>query len=84
MDEKQGSWLDNHLVPGWRDGWRWWSNQALFAAGVFGSMVAASPDLLIQLSAMLGGASHVQALVISAVILILVLRMWNQGKTDGE
>jgi hypothetical protein len=77
-------WLDRHLVPGWRESWRWWSNQALIAGGAFAAMVAHSPDLLINLSALLGGGDHLQALVVVAVISILVLRMWNQSEADGE
>lgn len=84
MVSKLGNWLDKHLVPGWRKSWLWWSNQALILAGVISSVVVAAPDLLVQFTALLGGTAHAQAVVIALIVLVWVLRTWNQGATDGE
>lgn len=83
-DKKPTGWLDKHLVPGWRQSWRWWSNQALLLAGTISTVVVAAPDLLVQFTALLGGTAPTQATVIAVIVLIWLLRTWNQGSNDGQ
>lgn len=77
-------WLDTHLVAGWQDSWRWFSMQALAVGGTAAATVAAYPDLLITLAAMLGGTPRLQAVVVACVIGVIALRLWNQGADDAD
>lgn len=74
--------LDKHLVEGWRDSWRWFSVQAAAVGGTAAATVAAYPDLLITLAAMLGGTPQLQAVVIALVMVVVALRLWNQEDAD--
>jgi len=77
-------WLDAHLVPGWRESWRWFSVQAALVFGAIGTAIAGNPELLPLLAAMLGGSEIVQAIVLAAAFAVIVLRFWNQEADDGE
>lgn len=74
--------LDKHLVPEWRESWRWFSVQATAVGGTAAATVAAYPDLLITLAAMLGGTPRLQAAVVALVILVIALRLWRQTDED--
>lgn len=76
--------LEKHLVPEWRDSWRWFSVQSAAVAGTAAATVAGYPELLVTLSAMMGGTPELQALVIAFVIVVIALRLWNQEADDGE
>lgn len=76
------NWLDKYLVSDWRDSWRWFSVQAAAVGGTAAATVAAYPDLLITLAAMLGGTPQLQAVVIALVMVIIALRLWNQEDAD--
>lgn len=77
-------WLDRHLVPGWRDSWRWWGNQATVAWGAVSAAVVAVPDGLPQLAMLMGGAPRLQAVIVGISLLIIVLRMWNQEDSNDD
>lgn len=75
-------WLDKHFVSDWQDGWRWWGNQATLAWGAVSAAVVAVPDGLPQLAMLMGGAPRLQAVIVGISLLIIVLRMWDQGEED--
>jgi len=77
-------WLDEHLVPEWRDSWRWFSVQSTALAGTAAATIAAYPDLLVMLASFLGGTPRLQALVAAFVIIVIALRLWNQGVEDEQ
>lgn len=80
------NWLDNHLVEGWRDSWRWFSVQATAAIGAIGAAIAAQPELLALVAGFLGGGAVLQGIVLLAAFAIIALRLWNQTEEvdDGE
>ncbi len=77
-------WLDRYLVDGWRDSWRWLSVQLVPVLTAAMMAIAAYPDLLVSLTAMLGGSGRLQALVLVIALVIVAVRLWNQESEDGE
>ena len=78
------NWLDKHLIPEWRESWRYASVQAAAVAGTVGATVAGYPDLIVTLAAMMGGTPQLQSAVVGAVIIIVALRLWNQEAGDAD
>ena len=75
-------WLDEHLVDGWRDSWRWFSVQF---AGVAGATVFAYPDLILQLIMLLSNDARIQSAAILVTLGVIVIRLWDQeDKDDSE
>lgn len=81
-------WLDKHLVPEWRKAW---SMLSVRAAGAFAAVItglAAQPDLLLAIinfmpTDPLNRAGMAIGVGLAAFFGPTVLRLWNQGKTDG-
>lgn len=73
------NWLDKHLVPKWRQSWRFSTVQL---AAVVGTTVATYPDLVIQLIAQLVDHPHLRALAILGTLAVILLRLWNQEAPD--
>ena len=76
--------IQKHLVPDWRDAWRFASVQATAIGGTLAATAAAYPDLIITLSAMLGGTPRLQAAIVAFVLVVIALRLWNQEDADEE
>ncbi|MEO1220288.1 MAG: hypothetical protein AAFY42_02900 [Pseudomonadota bacterium] len=81
-------WLDDHLVPDWRNFWRWWSTQvqAVLAviAGLFGGNAAAVALGLASITS----SSALRIALIAGVALVwffgaLAPRLWKQSE-DGD
>lgn len=79
MTEQRENWFDRHFVTGWRKSWQWFSIQSDILMGAVASMVVGYPDLLPMLTALMGGTARLQALVVAIVIVVVVLRLWDQG-----
>lgn len=77
-------WLDRHLVEGWRESWRWASMQFVPVLTAAMMAIAAYPDLLVMLAAMLGGSGRLQALVLVIALVIVAVRLWDQEQDDDE
>lgn len=78
------NWLDEHLVEGWQDSWRWFSTQSLALGGTATAIAAGYPDLIISLAAMMGGTPRLQAAVVAVVLAMIVLRLWNQSEETTD
>lgn len=82
-------WLDKHLVPHWRQSWRWASVQAnavlATIAGLFGGQAA-----MIALG--IAGVTSSDALRIVMIVFVALVwfiggtapRLWKQEVTDDE
>ena len=87
MIRKFVDWLDGHLIPQWREGWRFFSVQlAAIAAAVMGS-IAAAPDMLLSLVAFLPHGGWLQIALIAAVVIVVFVvptvgRLWDQSSSN--
>ncbi|UPT53064.1 hypothetical protein [Synechococcus phage Yong-M3-232] len=81
-------WLDTHFVPEWRDSWRWASVQTAAVASAVGGTIAASPDLLLSLTAFLPDGPLRWGIVATVVLVMFVVptvaRLWRQGDDAAE
>jgi hypothetical protein len=70
------------LIDDWRDSWRKWSVQGTAFVGGAATFAAGYPDLLVQLSALMGGSVGVQALVLAVTVALIALGLINQGDEE--
>lgn len=83
-------WLENKLVAGWRDAWRWASVQLAAVAAIIAGVLTAHPEILIGLIAFLPSGG-LRLLVAAGVALVvfgapLLTRLWQEYEEahDGE
>lgn len=80
--------LDKHLVPDWRQSWRWASLQGAATRSTIAvlGVLQASPDLLLQLIPFLPSGTVRVALVALVILVVFVWpvveRLWNQGEDN--
>ena len=83
------NWLDRHLVPDWRESWRFASVQNAAVASAVGGVVTASPDILLALVSFLPDGHWARIAIIAAVVITLfivptIARLWNQEAGDDD
>lgn len=67
------------LIEDAKESWRFASVQATAAMGAISTLAMSYPDLIFQLTAMLGGTPVLQGIIALATVAIILLRVWDQG-----
>lgn len=80
---KISSVLDKFLVENWRDYPRWFSTHLAALCAALGGVVAANPELLLQLIFLLPDRGWLRWVVVGAVVVVifvvpLLSRLWGQ------
>lgn len=76
---KVTDWLDAHLIPKWRDAWRFSTVQL---AALIGTLVVTYPGLIMEVIALLVEHPKSRAVALLAVCGVILLRLWNQETSN--